>query len=189
MSDKVVGFVEAVPEKSGTSKKGKAWTLYAVKVDGVHYSCGFDRPSVNPGDYVSIVVVKDDRGYDSVGKLTVLPAPAQAQVSSAASATTHPAGDRNSSIVYQSSRKDALELVQLLMAEDALPISAAKTAAGKAARYAELLALVDKLTVQLFYDVITLRQLDRVQDAGAEVASTDKLPEDDQDDPPAGSGW
>jgi hypothetical protein len=184
MTETVKGFVEEIGVKSGTSKKGKPWSLYAFKIDGKFYSNGFDKPLAKVGDYVALTLAKDDRGYDAVQNYEVQEAPPVA-----AAARTQPSGDRNSSIVYQSSRKDAIELLRLMFDNDALPISAAKTAAGKASRYEELKALTNKLAVEFFYDVITLRNLDRVQDAGAEAPAPDGLPEEDEAPAAEGGKW
>jgi hypothetical protein len=179
MSQVTKGFVEDLPVKHGKSKaSGKPYSLWAIKVDGQFYNTAFDKPTVAVGDYVSITWEKDDRGYNKVLAHAKETPPAAAAAGPASA--TNPAGDRNSSIVYQSSRKDAIELLKLMFDVDALPISAAKTAAGKASRFQELKALTDKLTVELFYDVITLRNLDRVQDAGAETSAEAALPEDEQ---------
>jgi hypothetical protein len=149
-------------------------------------SFGFTRPPVQKGDYVEAVVelVNNFTEVTSVKKVNP-PSTPQAGLSllpPATSSTGTLRGDaRQDSIIYQSSRKDALSLIGLLISQDALPISVAKTAAGKAKRYEEVMALVDKLTVQYFYDVSTLRNLDRVQDGGAEAAAPAGLPEDDQE--------
>lgn len=174
------GYLTDTDSKSGPGKRGP-WTVYKGQINGKWYSLGFDRPSVAKGDYVTATVEKDG-DYE---KLTnVKKADAEPAVSPKTDTlNTGPVvqyRDRNDSIVYQSSRKDAIAILGLLISQDALPISAAKTAAGKAKRYEELLALVDKITVQFFYDVNTLRNLERVQDAGAEGIAPQELPEDDQ---------
>ena len=86
--------------------------------------------------------------------------------------------NRQNSIIYQSSRKDAVSIIQVLLENDALPLSAATTKAGAARRYEEVIALVNKLTVQFYNDVNTLRLLDSVQDAGAQTKDVGKLPDD-----------
>lgn len=187
-TEKIIGFLEETETKEGKTKKGRPWTLYKGNVGGKWVNFGFDRPPCKKGDYVTVTTEPDGDNY-KILSITVgepparQPEPARNQAGAAApaaagSAAISPA-DRQSSIIYQSSRGHALELIGLLISQDALPVTAAKTAAGKAKRYEEIMALVDKLTVQYFYDVHTLRQLDRVADAGAEGPAPAALPEDD----------
>lgn len=179
----VEGYLSEVESKTGVGKGGKPWAVYRGQIQGHWYSFGFEKPPVSKGDYVR-AEIGTVKGYEQVVRAERITAP-EAQkplpgIGQAAPSYGTPTGDRNASIVYQSSRKDALEFVKLLRAEDALPISVAKTAAGKAKRYDELLALVDKITVQFYYDVNTLRNLERVQDAGADGPAPEALPEDGQ---------
>lgn len=194
----VEGFLTEVESKTGVGKGGKPWAVYRGQIQGHWYSFGFEKPPVSKGDYVR-AEIGTVKGYEQVVRAERITAPEaqkplpgigqsvnNASGNAANNFVATPSGgyqDRNSSIVYQSSRKDALEFVKLLRAEDALPISVAKTAAGKAKRYDELLALVDKITVQFYYDVNTLRNLERVQDAGADGPAPEALPEDGQPDP------
>lgn len=183
MTDKIVGFLEETETKDGKTKRGKPWTLYKGRVDGKWVNFGFDRPPCKKGDYVTITTEPDGENY-KITSITVgepparQPEPARNQASSPG---TGMAGQTQASIHYQSARKDALTLIEVLIAQDALPITAAKTAAGKAKRFEEIMALVDKLTVQYFYDVHTLRNLDRVADAGADGPAPGSLPEDEQE--------
>lgn len=181
MSQTYTGYLDATDMKSGKSKSGRAWTMYKGAVGGKWVSFGFDQPKVAKGDYVEIVTEMEN-DFEVVKSARKIDPPAAGTASSAhGPVVTVPYIDkRQASIVYQSSRKDALEFVNLLIAQDALPVSSAKTSAGKAKRYEEILALVDKLTVQFFYDVETLRNLDRVVDAGAEGPAPASLPEDAQ---------
>lgn len=177
----IQGYVKRVNTKEGTGKRGK-WVLYSFiieKDDGTEsgwISGGFDKPPFNEGSYVSIETAQSDRGTDYVaGSGKVLDPPAKPQAAPAASsgATSAPKSgyvDRNDSIVYQSSRKDALALVGLLLEHDALPISGLTAKAGQPKRFEEISAYVDKLTVQFFHDVGSLRLLQSVVDAGAVAA-------------------
>jgi hypothetical protein len=185
MSSTVTGYLDETDSKSGTSKAGKPWTMYKGTVNGKWYSFGFTRPSVAKGEYVELTVELEN-DYEVVKSAKVVPAPTPAATKDAtAPASSGGYQDRNSSIVYQSSRKDALALVDVLITQDALPVTATKTGAGKAKRFEEIMALVDKLTVQYYYDVITLRNLDRVVDAGASAPAPVGLPEDAQEEPAA----
>lgn len=192
----IEGFLSEVESRNSPPGAKRAWTSFRGQIQGHWYSFGFEKPPVSKGDYIR-AEIGTVKGYEQVVRAERITAPeAQKPLPSIGQAATAPVAapatsaqnnfvvtpyrDRNDSIVYQSSRKDALEFVKLLRAEDALPISAAKTAAGKAKRYDELLALVDKITVQFYYDVNTLRNLERVQDAGADGPAPEALPEDGQ---------
>lgn len=193
------GYLTETEAKSGKTKKGRPYTSYRGQIQDKWYSFGFDKPGVAKGDYVK-AEVGEVNGYEQIIRAERIDPPTKASGPAAGGPqrAAGPAGDRQDSIVYQSSRKDALALVELLVSQDALPISVAKTSAGKAKRYEEIMALVDKLTVQYFYDVTTLRNLERVADAGADGPAPEALPEDAQGEPepaepettdPKGDNW
>lgn len=183
MSNVIEGFLEETDSKSGTGKRGQ-WTVYKGKIQGKWYSFGFIKPPVAKGDYGSFVI-EEENGYQVIKSAAKIAPPATPAAAAKGASTPQASrtGDRNDSIVYQSSRKDALVLVGLLISQNALPVSEAKTKAGTAKRYEEIMALVDKLTVQYFYDVNTLRMLDRVADGGADEPAPAALPEDAQNEP------
>lgn len=178
----IQGYVKKVNTKEGTGKRGK-WTLYSFIVEQDNgqesgwINGGFDKPPFNEGSYVSLETeVKEGRTQLIIGSAKVLDPPVKPPVvatSSAAPASTKGNYvDRNDSIVYQSSRKDAIALIALLLEHDALPMSAAATKSGQAKRFEEVTAFVDKLTVQYYGDVQTGRVLQSVVDAGAVPAAT-----------------
>ena len=181
------GFVKKINTKTGQGKRGP-WTAYSIKLekdDGTEYeewiSCGFDAPKASEGDYVVIETQKNERGYETAASIKRLKNPPSRTVgnSAAGGGPGQATGDnRQNSIIYQSSRKDAVSIIQVLLENDALPLSAATTKAGAARRYEEVIALVNKLTVQFYNDVNTLRLLDSVQDAGAQTKDVGKLPDD-----------
>jgi hypothetical protein len=185
------GFVAMISEKSGTGRRGK-WTLYSGKIekeDGTEYpdwiSFGFDKPDVIKGDYVKIETEADDKGYQKVVTCVKLKNPPAKATSAPKSVPTPAVGSnfdvkRQSSIHYQSSRKDAIEVLGLLIARDALPMTSAKGKAGEAARYEELMALVDKLTVRYFNDTESFRVLDSVVDEGAVEADVGQVPDQEE---------
>lgn len=196
MSQVIKGFIAKINMKTGRGKRG-VWNLYSAKMeleDGTEFdkwvSFGFDKPAVKEGDYVKLTVEENEQGYLNVTEVKALKnAPARKgaakggqAAASGAGANVGSAATTQQSIHYQSARKDALEALNLLLVQDALPLSVAKTAAGKAKRYEEILALIDKLTVQFFFDAETHRLLKTVADAGATVADAGSLPEDDADD-------
>ena len=70
-------------------------------------------------------------------------------------------------------------MCKLLLQHDALPVSGAKGKAGESKRFEQVQDFVNKLTVQFYHDVETLRLLDSVADAGdVEVAARGELPEE-----------
>lgn len=79
-------------------------------------------------------------------------------------------------ISYSNARSAALEAVDILLRNDALPMSAAKTKAGQASRFEEVTAAIDKLTVEYFYDNATGRKLTTVADAGSKESRVTELP-------------
>jgi len=167
------GFISKIAIKEGRGSRGP-WKLYSGRVekeDGVEYddwiSFGFDKPNVKEGDYVKIETQADAKGYQKVQSIEILKNPPKAPASSQAAPSSTNSNVRQDSIIYQSSRKDAIAVLELLVSQDALPLTRAKEKAGQAKRYEEIMALVDKLTVRYFNDVASLRILDTVADEGA----------------------
>lgn len=169
------GFIEKIGIKTGTSKRGQ-WKLYSFKMSDVEHwlSAGFDAPAAKEGDYVSIEAEQNDKGYWDVTSLKqVKNAPAK---TGSATAANSPAKGTQTSIHYQSARKDAISVIELLLTHKALPMSAAATAAGTAKRYEEITALVDKLTVRYFNDAETHRILEDVTDEGSTKEEAEEVP-------------
>lgn len=188
MSQVIKGFVKKLSVKEGRGRRGP-WKLYSARVEldsGEEFehwiSFGFDEPKVKEGDYVKITASENDRGYLQADEVKALKnAPAR----SGGSATAAPSGNVSTtqrSIHYQSSRKDAIEVLKLLTSQDALPLSSAKTKAGEAKRYDEIMALVDKLTVRFFNDAETQRILAVVADEGKVDTKVGALPDDSDDE-------
>jgi hypothetical protein len=184
------GFLKKINEKTGRGKRGP-WILYSGKIekeDGTEYddwiSFGFDKPSVKEGDYVTITTKEDAKGYQKVETVEQhknAPAKAGAAVASrAGSNVAAPSGGKERSIHYQSARKDAITMLECLISIDALPITSAKTKAGEAKRYEELMDLVDKLTVRYYNDTETQRILETVADEGANEEDISPVPDAEQ---------
>lgn len=188
---KFQGYVVKALRKDGTTKQhGKAWFKFNIKVtqdDGqespwisfpFNKACPFAE-----GQYVSFDTTLDEKGYHNLveGSGAFPTPPAKAAVAAAVpnspakGSTSSGYQDRNPQIVYQSSRKDALEFVQIALANDALPLLGTKGKAAEAKRFEEVLDYVNKLTVQFYNDVTTLRLLESIPDAGT-VAVGDELP-------------
>lgn len=180
------GMVKKINVRQGTGRRGP-WSAYSARIekeDGTEYkdwvSFGFQKPEVEEGKWYSIDTEKDTGGFYKAltGGITAISSPVRS-AAPAASNTGHPGQARGSSsstqssIHYQSARKDALEFAKLAQSLDALPLIKTAGKAGEAKRYAELLDIVDKLTVQFFYDAETHRLLESVVDAGADVETTE----------------
>lgn len=188
----ILGYVKKLTSKDGKSKKPpyKPWTLYSMIMenqDGSEsgwISIGFDRPSFTEGQWANYETEATERGLNlKAFEKAEAPKTPVAVPSTNAPARSSAHVDRNDSIVYQSSRKDAIAAIGLLLEHNGLPMSASAAKAGQAARYEEITAMIDKLTVQYFRDVQTGRVLESVVDAGAEddlseVASADASVDD-----------
>lgn len=86
-------------------------------------------------------------------------------------------GDRQSQIVWQHSQDVAIAKIGLLLLNDGLPMSVAKTKAAQAQRFAEISAAIDKETVKAYNDVITRRVLETVADPGVvDTSAPDSIP-------------
>src|SRR5579859_2462418 len=176
----IQGYVKKVNTKDGKGKRGP-WTLYSCIIeqdDGTEsgwISCGFEKPPFAEGSYISLETSKDGNYTNYVeGSAKVLSPPVKATPAASSAAPAERKGayvDRNDSIVYQSSRKDALSLVALLLEHDGLPLSTATAKSGIAKRYEEIKAFVDNVTIEYYFDVQTGRTIQQVVDAGAEPAA------------------
>lgn len=191
MSQTIKGFVGRINEKEGRGKRGP-WTLYSTKLQDANgedssdwISFGFDRPNVKEGDYVKVTLDTVD-GRDrvvEVKKLKNPPARSAASSSSKASSGSGDAPSKQSSIHYQNSRTAAIEAVRLLIESDALELPKAGTKPSQAKRFAVIVAAIDKLTVQYFNDLESMRLLETVADAGAIDTKPDApLPDDSEGD-------
>lgn len=168
----MIGTVKKLNSKTGTSKRGK-WELFSMIMendDGSEsgwISLGFDKPSFGEGQYAEYTTEAGPKGLD-LTSFTKKEKP-QAPVQSNQAVAQGPRSNvtTQDSIVYQSSRKDAIALVALLLENDGLPMSASAAKAGQAKRFEEITAMVDKITVQYVRDVQTGRVLQQVVDAGS----------------------
>lgn len=155
-------------------------------------SFGFKKPECEQGDHVEILTVKEkgfwqakdvtitqkgDQGEDDPSEET--PAKDSGSGKSGTRAS-HASSGRQASpssstgtkstatskqIHYQNSRTAALGLADLLLKHKAVPLTAAATKSGEAARFEEVTALVDKLTVKLYHDLETFRLVNDIEDA------------------------
>jgi len=196
------GIVKKISTKTGTGRKGP-WILYSFALgldNGTEQwvTFGFGKaPPFAEGDRIGIEANEDDKGYlvyvQGTGR--IIPAaevPAgnggsvatQSTVATSAGASTNQASQQASSydprqaqIVHQHSQEMAIAAVGLLLAHEGLPITGAKTKAGEAKRFDEILAFVDKLTIKFQNDVITGRLNSTVADMGVVVVTAkDAIP-------------
>jgi hypothetical protein len=201
---KFEGFVKKITTRTGHGPRGNAWTAYSAKMEGEDgkefdqwIGLGFEAPPFKEGDYVQLQTTTE-KGREQLVKGSIKVkknAPARASAAQpskgpdqAPSASGPSNAERQTSITYQSSRKDAIEIVKLLLANDALPMSTAKGKAATASRFDEITLAIEKLTVELTNDVNTQRVMQRVADAGvvkADKKAKNDLPEDaDGDETP-----
>jgi len=196
------GFIAKIGTKEGTSARGK-WTAYSFKVekdDGSEYedwvNFGFERPPFKEGDYIEFQADQNERGFlqyiKGTGKpIKNPPARASAKQSgnavsgnpatgagtgTAGSTAANAGADRQTQIVLQHSQEIAIRVVAVLLTNDALPMSEAKTKAGTAKRFNEIMAFVDKLTVKYHNDAATGRILTTVADSPIDTSPDGPIP-------------
>ena len=209
MGTRIEGFVKKIFEKSGRSARG-AWTAHSFKIESAQgeedkyfYQLGFNNPpKFDEGDFISFEYEdKDDTARTFIKGTGNKPAPPEKEAPPAknykGAATVKSSelfgdiGGYNTEddirrMSYSSCRGDAISVVGLLLANDALPMSGAKAKAGQAKRFAEINAMVDKLTVEYFFDAASGRKIDIIQDGGTvDVKADIDLPDSDESAPPA----
>ncbi|MGD9590825.1 MAG: hypothetical protein AB7Q37_18515 [Pyrinomonadaceae bacterium] len=162
--------------------KGKVWkvyqkewknkTLYTIKIDGndTYYRCGEKNPGNLTGKVVEFEAGEDTgSGAQVKGKVTVVDSSTANKGSGGGSVGYDP--QRDNRIQYQSSRKDALEMVKALLDKGGVKLP------SKTADIAQVIeGLVDHYTAQFFEDVATFGAVARANgDTGEEesTASTD----------------
>lgn len=157
----LVGLVKKVHGKQGTSAKGPytKWSMCIEDYNGqeIWVSNKFTKPAdakgkeVEEGHRVRFELTETKYGKEVAGPIEISTKPPQevrpGPTQGAAGA------QRQTSIVVQSARKDALAFVQLAVDLDAVPVTKGKTVGDRVKRFAELEALVDKFTVRYTLDV------------------------------------
>lgn len=190
MGQLVKGFVLRAESKNGTSKNGRAYTLYSALIENVDGSefgwvgFGFDGLPFNEGDYVEFEVEEKNgrkqfiKGTGSkpknppARKVKEVETKAEGKVSSVDGYNRQTNPIDAARMTYANSRDAAIAVVELLLANKALPLSKTDTKAGEAKRFEEITAAIDKLTVQYTKDGLTQRLFDVVADAGEGRVST-----------------
>lgn len=211
------GRVAKIPEaREGMGKRGK-WFSYSFALESkpkdIWYNLGFNKkPNFFEGDFVQFTAEENANGYLTVvGEVTRAknaPARDAGRASTAQSGSDAPkqgsseasgqgntgvttqtdGADRQTQIVLQHSQEMAIAAVDLLLRNDALPMSEAKSKAGNAKRFDEILASVDKLTVKYFKDVVSARLLSSVVDMGVVSVKADGAIPDVKEKPKSGTG-
>lgn len=190
----VKGTVVKINARSVNTRRGPS-TSYSVKLakeDGTEidnwFSAGFKPPKFKEGDLVRVEYTTNARGYSDITESRVLkegagkPASKGASPGAGAAPASRGSGSPQSAhIHYQNSRTAAIQLAELLLTQGALPVTEAKTKAGTAKRFEEIQAIVNKLTVEFFFDVETLRLTKSVADAGAVEEKEEELPDGDEE--------
>jgi hypothetical protein len=153
---------------------------------------GFTKPTCEQGDSV-VITAKQEKGFWKAIDVEVTDQQEPSQTSSAvptttqdgakglvsgASGSTAPAKssdpqaspttplrpNQQQNIHYQNSRTAAISLVDLLLRNQAVPLSGTTGKAGVAKRFEEIQALVNKLTVVLYHDLETHRLVKDIED-------------------------
>lgn len=177
----IEGVCEQFNAKSGTSKNGKPYTLYSVKVDGEYYSFGFTapRPAPKQGDTVKIQYDEVQNGQYTNRNVTKFKIVAEATADSIAKATDNSSSGGsggNVGMAWGNASNVAATLISEMAKADALPLTGATGKANKAKRFDEFLEIFDKLRTKLYKDSL---DIDRVLDQHADFGEVE------QEDPPA----
>jgi len=147
--------------------KGKFSFFVQLDDDGFYFNTKFE-PKCGIGDVVGIEFDKKADNRGNVKNIKVLedsgsPKGVQERASSGGGGTGNYTADpnRQASIVFQSSRKDALVFITTLLAAEAFAVK------GKAdAKRVQLEELLDEITVKFFNDAMNPKDSDAFKNAG-----------------------
>ncbi len=147
------GIVEVISSKERTSSRtGKAFTVYSMKVEGEWYDCKFTTPKCSKGDNIEFYYRDTQYGREaSLDTITVLKTQSSNDTVVAPTGKT-PFYNNNvqESIMRQSSRKDAIEIVQLALEQGAIVLPA-----KKADKLEALLEYVQVISSKLFNNLMS----------------------------------
>ncbi len=153
----VVQFVKSEVKQS--NRTGKSFQVHSIKMDDEWYNCGFNDPGVFEGDNVEIIYDSGKYGRDvEKGNVTRISGPlssGKANVPTGqtnAPAATVSKDNRQDSIHFQSSRKDAIAVAELAIKHDLLKLPTAQNKKLDA-----VLQFVDHMTNQYYNDVTELK--------------------------------
>lgn len=131
------GIVETVIQNKGG--------FYAVKLPDAWYGTGMKvDPGLKQGDMIKFEYTTNGAFRNMVkNTLTKLPNDAPKAGNAQPKAAWVPDADRQKSIIFQSSRKDAIEVAKLALSQNAVALPG-----KKADQMDALLALIDEITVR-----------------------------------------
>ena len=174
MSNRIEGIVYKIYDRVFRGRPS-----YTIKIDNdpIWYRAGEQRFAgiAESGNRVTFnaEMNPDNTSAKIVGPVTLAsPAPAAANGTPASAG----GGDRNNSIVYQSSLKAALNLVSILAQTGAL-----KMPAKQAGKVGAIEAAVDRYTAMFFDDVFTLGAVTREAEGAGEDSTSDEDGEGEDD--------
>ena len=132
------GIVETFSAKT-TAKSGAPLKspLFSFKLNGEWYGCGFKNPEIKEGDNIAFSYEEGQWGKEcNVNSITK----GAAQAAEAGTGSVARPDARQESIVYQSSRKDAINVLALAAERELIKLP-------KSGGYDALLGMVDDLTL------------------------------------------
>ena len=156
----VTGAVARLTEKVVSNGS----TSFGFQVNGEWYST-FDKQDAKEGDVVTFDFIQKGN-YKNIAKGSI-----RASVGAAPSAPTaapQAANSRDISIVYQSSRKDAIAIVTAMLSNDCIKLPAAENK-----RYGAVMGLVDELANMYYNEVQSV-----IENGGVKQEQEAPQPED-----------
>lgn len=206
-----VGFVAKINKVTKKSQKtGKPFTLWSFRAsnkDGEEidhwFNCAFDKPDCQEGDYIKFEAnpsTKREGNYDVVVPSIQVsknppanPTANKPSVGGGAKAAPKASdlfgeiGGYNTEddirrMSYTAARTQAIEVAELLIDNGGIKLKSTNSKAGIAANFDIILGLVDKLTVEYFYDAATGRKLEVVADSFETLEGDGALPDSESED-------
>lgn len=157
------GYLNKIATKQGSGRYGP-YTTYNLEIDGQWYGHGFNKPNAHEGQYVEFDVIQKGQYKNAENLRAAVSTPPAASSGSKAPASI-PVNNRDVSIQYQSSHKDAIQVLDVLLKNDAV-----KLPAKQADKYDAAMALVDEITAQFYLKLESV-----IQDGG--VSLEDAIPQ------------
>lgn len=167
MSQHFEGVVERITETAG-----RYGSMYAFIVDNVRHGTKSRKPACREGDYVEFNSTQNGNFWDADANSIKAKAQPDTPPPTAAATKTkawEPDTSRQDSIVYQSSRKDALEFVKLLVQAGCVDMGKAK----KADQIELMESYVDRYTSRFIEDVTRLSPPKTVDQDLEEMGNSD----------------
>lgn len=146
---KIVAIVKGAVEKV-YEKETKFGPMFSALVDGTWYTLGKTANGLSNGDYVEFIAEQNARGFWDVQKGSLKPVDKPAKATAPLKGTEAPKASyndaRQTSIIYQSSRNVATELVCMMVEQGMIDFGKAKYADKQAI----VEAYLDKYTMHFF---------------------------------------